>query len=751
MEAHIKDFISLIYGDLKGFASIWWRRNPGQTPVDSSKWFSLPEELDDLIAFAQTLTDKDLYLPIGTFTEERRSAENAYESRVVYQDTDTMDWKKYRIEPSITVQTSKGRTHNWWLLDSVLPANDCAEISRLITVAHREDGADPSSWSSNKLLRIPGSINTSHDGFPEKVKIIQIPGTIYSAQEIRDAYADIKVDAPIAIQGNLEIPTVEDLPEYSELLEKLSKETLDLALNEPHPNADRSRMRFKLLLACLREGLTPEETASVAWHAPACRKWTQEDHRGISGLYLELAKAQAQVTHEGITPRSEQIISPLEPIDLEEISDMEPSQFHGLLTDAEREQIRGMSSFITLYTGIAATRMAKQNIPYDRINAWATLSLMMSDYGFIPRSNGPEFLNLYTCTLGDTTTGKSAARRWLFAAVNEYFSHDRGFDIGGNASSSALGRKLLERDGRVSFFNKDEAHGVLKQWMGGGKDHWTTGLVEDLAELYDGKVPPQLRTGNWEASGKGAETFFSMHLMGTPDAMIAALNRDMFLTGFLARFQWAIGLPRDIDFDSMAEKDSDKVDGSLGFDPNARQLSVGVKMIRQAIGEYVTPQHRVPVRIAPDAARRLQTAKWEMATMFTGDKNFDILEPSLVRMGVTIRKCASLLALSEGRVVSELRDVLRALEAAEEWIGNLIIISNKLSASDWQRACDDVEAYIQSRPGGVAKRSDVMRRFRAVEGQKMVMYLRSLSDQGRIKEYTDRDRKVDLIEALIKK
>lgn len=83
-----------------------------------------------------------------------------------------------------------------------------------------------------------------------------------------------------------------------------------------------------------------------------------------------------------------------------------------------------------------------------------------------------------------------------------------------------------------------------------------------------------------------------------------------------------------------------------------------------------------------------------------------------MRMGVTIRKCATLLAVSDGRKVTELVDVLKAIECAEEWINNLMIVARKINASDFERACDEVEAFVNSKENKV-KLEFVNRRFKA--------------------------------------
>jgi len=83
-------------------------------------------------------------------------------------------------------------------------------------------------------------------------------------------------------------------------------------------------------------------------------------------------------------------------------------------------------------------------------------------------------------------------------------------------------------------------------------------------------VPPMLRVGKKDIE-KSAKTHFLMHLMGTPDEITKSLNREMFKSGFLARFMWGIGEPRTLTMEAVTEEDSDGTEIKLGFEPMARQ------------------------------------------------------------------------------------------------------------------------------------------------------------------------------------
>lgn len=528
-----------------------------------------------------------------------------------------------------------------------------------------------------------------------------------------------------AISGAVRKAGAEDhalslLPSYGDAMDEASGTLLDILISGEPGKASY----FSAIKQGVIEHLSAETIAALIWSAPStkliARDWS------IGFLTERIAEEFAKYSND------EDYVAP--PV-VEQESSVDANV--SLLTDAERKLIQNHATIIERYIDEAGSRVEMQNRPYDEINAWTYASAVFCDSGFVPRKNGKRPLNFFTSTIGDTTTGKTESKNFLMSTLHEAFLHDATYNIGGNGSPNALSEKLVERDGKPSFFNKDEAHGALKIWT--DPKNWAAGLLEDLAEYYDGKVPPHLFKGSKETSGKSAVTYFLIHLMGTPDAMMQVLSRELFLTGFLARMQWAIGEPRQVSYESMAEEDSDGTDIKLGFDPFARQMATEVAIAKRIL-KVRTGNSQNAVRIQQDAAKRLQDAKWALSTTFVNDRNWDILEPSLVRMGVTIRKAASLLAMSEARDYIVLNDVLLAIQAAEVWVNNLVKIASQISGSEFARACDEIETFIESK-GGEVRRELVVRRFKNVETRVLASYIGSLIEQGRIRDFhTDRQR-----------
>ncbi len=730
----MRSFIEAILGQNKGNAFVSrasGKNGNGKPNITIHKSFQYPEQLDDMVAYATQYASEDVYfspLLYGDKLNDKgnvaRTPENALTANSIYMDSDLCPPQKFRLAPSVHVVTSRGHGHDYWILNEPVDARRAAEVAHKITTAHKDDGCDPSGWSANKLLRLPDTVNTSH-GFPEYV-VAEYGGLVYSIEDVEGAYDNVDtVERSImGRESDAKIETPTNLPPYEEALQKLPQSVLDLVLKEPQVGADgnRSETRYKILCELFRHDdlLTHQEALTIAWHAPASRKWSSEDPRGMSGLIAEAEKALAEVSWEkgqGAEPPTEE---------------EEAHNEHDLLGDEERALATQHRTWVDEYVAWCDSKLAKQNAPYDRVNAWTILSAAFGDTAFIPRKSGPEGINVYTMTLGDTTTGKSQSLKLMRTVLDEVFREDLGYNLGGNASPNALGEKLIERDGKVSFFNKDEAHGLFKTWA---TQDWTSGMMEDLALLYDGTVPPMLRMGKKEMS-KAAKTSFIMHLMGTPEEITKALNRDMFKSGFLARFMWTIGEPRSINKAAVREEDSDGTEIVLGYEPMARQWAAEFHEIKRQLRSKVVGDHRA-VGITKEAAKRMSDVKWDLANLVKkSDPNWDIINPSLVRMGVTIRKCATMLAVADGREETELIDVLKAIEAAEEWVKNLMIVARQINASDFERNCDEIEAFVRSKEDRV-KLEQVNRRFKAWRVRELQEAIGALASQGRVKEVAE--------------
>ena len=746
----VHQFITTILGEQEGWVVCGLMDKAGPRGQLNRQFdFYYPDNVEDIVEWASSHRTADAYIsPLvygdmrkknkdGSDGNIRRIPENAKSSLVVYQDSDTCPPDKFRLRPSVHVDSSAGKGQDYWVLMEPVDAERAADASRRIAIAHRQDGSDPSSWSANKYLRIPGTTNTRH-GFPETVEG-RLTGELYSIEDIESAYSDISFEEkPIMrLPVDVSFDDVQDLPEYATALAKLPGSfKMTLITDEPSPTQDRSTLRYRLLCDLFRvDGLTFEEVLAIAWHAPASRKW-REDPRNLRGLIAEALKAQTDVAY-----KAGDNVSQVSPEDLIVEQVEKPRERVSMMTDEERNLAAGEQDFIKRYVRWSSEKLGSAfNAPYARMNAWSILTAAFSDFGRIPTTG--DALNLFQMGLGDSGSGKSAARRLWKRCVHEVFDTDSGWLLGSNASPVALHEKLIERDGKVSFFTADEAHGWFKAT---NSQQWADGIYEAIAEYYNGDVPPILRAsqGRREMSGKGATTFFNIHMMGTvlgEHSLPSVLNRSMFFSGFLARFVWYVGESKPVTEETLRETNGDGEYATYGHEQQARQWAAEFAHTKKTL-KARTGRSVIALNATQEALDRITAFKKDLRDLAMKRAEWDILEPSTIRLSESLRKAASLIALDDGRAEVTLRDVVVALEAAEEWVENLFFVAEKISASAWAREVDEIEAFVIAK-GGSVSREVVMRKFSSRHLRDLLTQLDSLHAQGRVVEGEDKGKKL---------
>jgi len=231
-----QDFIESIYSDGAGYATLVTKDAHGNPTVQ--KYFSYPDEITEMVEYANRFKNEDVYISPILFYEERRIRENAKSVAVVYADADTCPPEKFLLEPSISVETSPNRWHCYWVLDKSYDPTNIALLSKKVAYAHKEDGCDLSGWNPTKLLRVPGTSNKKYETIYPVVATTT--GVIYTYDDVAKIYESIKVDAVLEpLQEEKPIETIAVL----EVLRKVPNNTdiITLYTEEPPANSDMSK------------------------------------------------------------------------------------------------------------------------------------------------------------------------------------------------------------------------------------------------------------------------------------------------------------------------------------------------------------------------------------------------------------------------------------------------------------------------------------------------------------------------------
>jgi hypothetical protein len=220
-----------------------------------------------------------------------------------------------------------------------------------------------------------------------------------------------------------------------------------------------------------------------------------------------------------------------------------------------------------------------------------------------------------------------------------------------------------------------------------------------------------------------------VYLAGTQRGIMEYLTADLFHSGFIPRFIFAIGQPRHTDYSSYKIIQGNVEDALSGFDPAARQMAAELRQKRLAIREFHGGE--APILLDEEAATRLQDAAYALDREFRKHTLWDMIQPSILRWQVNVHKAACLLAMDRGDTTVNLTDMLHALVAGEEWFTNMLRIISRLNANSFERACSDIHAFVNGK-GGRVQKTTLFRRFKQFTDWEMQNYLRSLQNQHRV-------------------
>lgn len=734
----MRAFIESVLREQQGnavMALVGGRLPSGKPMVNRPTWFRYPEQVEEMAAFAAEHADEDVYISPVIYGERRdakqqplRKATNALTSATIYMDSDSCPPDRFRLKPSIHVQTSDGHGHDYWVLPEPIPATEAAQIAHRITTAHESDGTDPSGWSVNKFLRMP-TVNRSY-GQPFPITWHET-GELYLPDDIAGAYDDVVLEAlpPMAAiepdsaprEQHAPAAGVPDLIEgegLAPLYDRIPASNLklsDLLNHEAKPGEEgwRSEQRWALVLELFRAGFDPREVISIAWHTSASTKW-REDPRGLNGLWYEVQKARLQYEVE-----TGSAVSPAERSPLRKRTPVK------LLKPRERESLLERRDFIDEYIRWADTRVPVLNRPLHEINAWTLLSILTSEVAHVWRPQGPLYLNLYSISIAESSSGKTEASRLMRQVIGAVYPHDNP-TIGADHSRNALVERLNERDGKVSFANSDEADATIRTQA---DTSWAQGMQQAWTEVYDGEVPQQGRIGKKEHKAH-VKALVVSHFIGTPQGLYDVLTREMFKSGYLARQVWVRGdyIPVTEESIKLARPGDQAARVDFTLVPRYWARQVAYRRLR-IMGPNATERE---VHFTDEAAKRVDEARWSITTQLDKLGDEDIYRPMRNRMLDTLSKACGMLAVYDGRTHITVRDVLLALHYVETWLETAIEVVDGIASSAFSRACDEIEGFIAGREGRDAEASKVYGFMRSRKPREVDEFITSLIQQGRI-------------------
>ncbi|MER6605805.1 DNA-primase RepB domain-containing protein [Streptomyces sp. NPDC000927] len=713
---------------------------PSQT-----RFFSWPSQKDDLVAFCLHNTDLDIYTSAALYRKRgSREADNVAHQWAAIANADTLSLRKLRAEPTMIVETSPGRHQLYWVT-STDNVKQLTDISRSIAYTHAGDGCDKGGWDAGQLLRVPGTTNNKYAHLGQaafEVRIKGEPGPPYSGlTKLKDLYPP---------QEGMTSPfNKDDAPDESKWRRdpKVMEEVAQIFHRAPdihglymyRPDSQHQDDILKKLLSTLsRNGSSRLAAMNIAWGA-RCNKFADSD-AGPAGLWALLCKVFDIPANQPVTTS----IEASERTRMDASEENPENQFRKFVADIkilradERPHVPS-DTFVDSYVAWAATRTDAPEV-YHRAGAVTLLTSVFGEFGKCPTKFDTN-LTLWFLLLGPTTRARKTTAMMLWVSMltdlqDEKFTYAPMSDV----TSEGLSIILPKRDGKTTVFYRDEAHGLLyeleaKRYFAGWKEHMT--------ELYGGRVRVRVRASHVPGDDDDTpvgniRTNFIMFLCGTLDQVTNALTIEDYQSGHLARFLTAEADPPKPTEEEMYVEQYEGDDEQDDF--HRMTLMNELSRARDFWSRNTVPKKPRRIPFTADAWTRLQKAIYEISRAAEQDSSSEALVPTAQRMGISVMKCAVLLAMSEQKLRVEMRHVLKAMELAEEWLGSTATIAGRIMHSSWEARQEEVLTMVRSRTDGVTQQ-EIYSRFRTkMQEREIESVLNVLVKSDAVRKTTDRGR-----------
>lgn len=701
------NFFDRIYGDDKGYVFIV-TRDPDTGQLSQSRSMRWPRDKAFTTRYVGLRSNEDVYFSVSLFTqgESRSSTDGGATVRCIWADADTCDPTNFLLEPTLQIETSPGRWHCLWLLDEPVESSYAQEVSRAIAYKHRDQGCDVSGWTSSKILRVPGTVNTKYDP-PTDVVIRKDTEYVYRLEEIEAVYPITGLESTI-LKDLGDMPKDEAFdPEEIERLEEeyiLDSGLSDLYLEEPVGVSWSERMR-KLELELFRQGADANEVFKLMWLA-RCNKFNpdnvSEDSVTETGVPIPKRRNGWATTWTDVSKAYAFYLADKDVIMPEDV--LTNTEYKDLLSIDERRFLVDHPNFIDDYVSWALSRSPDHSSIFSYSLAWQVLSCAYADKVTYDLRWGPKHPNLWTFIGAGSTRNHKSTANALFLEVIEELEIRTGEKIlvANDFSPEKLITTLGGRDGCVSLIDIDEVQGWFKNVA---VTKYRSGTYSTLSTLYDGKVPLVLRATEGRGNEEKARTVLNFVGLGILDQISTALVHEDFTSGFMLRSTWAVAeAPPYKRGDGDIESSEELLD--VDTTPFFEMMSTLEDSMTQ--GDRSSP---VLLRWTEEARLRLNQFTHDV-TMYGISLGNELITPYAERLRDHVAAAACLLAFHEQRPRIGVNEVIAAIAQGERWLRSFEKLVSLVSNSDFGKKCDELESFIAGGRDGKRLESEIFNKFK---------------------------------------
>lgn len=751
-------YFDFLFGEQQGWACVRTYKNGHfghpDGPVERH-WFKWPMQRNEMIGLVLANPERDLYvIPALYKNQSSNKASNIVHQTCVYADADDADPSVFKIAPTIVVETSSGHTQLLWKTTTDDSTALC-RIGKSIAHTHAHQGCDRGGWDAGQLLRIPGTTNNKPGKNAWHIKAYT-SGELFDIEDLRKEYPPV---GPSLAEQMAAMPAPADWPELedAERFINLHLDLMDLyTLTPDFKDTDGKRYRegipfdasgrmWRLLSEFSRRGLHPAAALVLGWNAGCCKY--RLDGRPEHELWREICKAYAEP--ENMAPGTEAEIEVHQERFVAEMAlrdGREVVREHRFLKEAERPRIEDdtiVDRYVRWARGI--TDAAPQ---YQRAGIMTVLSSVLGEFGLPPTKFYMGRLNLWFLVLGGTTRSrKSTARHMWLKLLRDLQDKTYNYDIGSDVTPEALAEELAEKPGWSSVFHRDEVSGLLGEQTSKG---YLSGLQENMTELYDGHVRMRKRVGAGQqgkkkvGTSRATTTNFVMNFSGVTDHVTDVLSDKDFASGYLARFLYVHAEPprRTRSGERMEQFEQIETTNTIQEDIEYMEIREDIRQMRLFWEQRAKRGEPVRIPFEADAWDRLNDLAWDLGSAAAESDMAAMLEPVVDRMAKSILKVACLLAMADMNVTVKMKHMLKAIQLGEEWFHYMLVVANKVRASDWQRQQDAVIAAIDSTNGRITW-NNLYKKFRGtLKPKEFEEIIKSLTESEEVSLRTERSSRV---------
>jgi hypothetical protein len=689
-----REFFKNVFRNGKGRVVLVLPNYSGKPTQDH--WFSYPEDLTAMVEFAESKRTGDVWYSPIIFKSDERTKKNAKVTSIAGADADSCDPNNFRVQPSLSVETSAGHWHVYWALDTPADANEVAKLNRRIAQSHKHQGCDIAFVNAAKLLRVPGTSNNKHPGDivivsdydPDAEFSLAELNEVYPTSEVPDALDVEQTPLPVGLEGYVE-------KNRGKLLSGLpnSMGLRELLFGKYHEDK-RSDVRFKLLCELYRLGMDDQDVVAIAWGAPS-NKYNGDDPRGIAGLWAEAMKAKREVEVE-LESGDEYDKAVDDVFDEGAKRKAEFNKISNFLSEEEQEQVSGIVNFIDEWTAWAGT---KTDAPpeYHRIGAIILLSTVYSQFGYVHPTFGKLKLNIWAMVLGRSTKDrKTTAKTYIERMLRRLTTDEFTYILPDDATPGGLNVALQDRANMSSIITRDEVQGFFDEMQ---NQSYMAGGISYFTKLYDGWSGGRARASGDKKIAPSVPISFVFFLLGILEDSAESLTIRNYKQGFITRFVYILAeRPSDyVEPPIMFSEDEETEETDEVFNGFAKTLSLNRNFWEMRAGDG----EMFKLNIEPSAIERFQQFREDVQKAAANTPYAEIIDSTSDRMTLSVLKLAGLLTMHDRGTKITLEHMLQAISYAGEWFDNAVRVASMISESEWRRDVDKLENFINSKGGKV--------------------------------------------------